>query len=185
MTTTIATKEGRIESILFDFNSRVTLWLVGADSMTDYFPAMHDISQRHAREVIAKDGVTSGCSVHTTNYRDAGNPIPSDTKRARKFAESVGIRFVDRIRFPSRQTEEEARADFALAPDRDDLEVVFCGAGWLDGTSIHAETIFRACPRSETRGRAIVAERMDADLCVRCGNPVDHNEPHVYCDNCA
>lgn len=23
------------------------------------------------------------------------------------------------------------------------------------------------------------------DLCVRCGNPVDHDDPHLYCSNCA
>lgn len=22
------------------------------------------------------------------------------------------------------------------------------------------------------------------DNCVRCGNPIDHNDPHLYCSNC-
>lgn len=23
------------------------------------------------------------------------------------------------------------------------------------------------------------------DCCTRCGGPIDHNEPHTYCQNCA
>jgi hypothetical protein len=23
------------------------------------------------------------------------------------------------------------------------------------------------------------------DLCIRCGNPIDHGEPHLYCDDCS
>lgn len=25
----------------------------------------------------------------------------------------------------------------------------------------------------------------EGDNCVRCGGPIDHNDPHVYCSNCA
>lgn len=24
----------------------------------------------------------------------------------------------------------------------------------------------------------------DGDLCVRCGLPIDHNDPHMYCSKC-
>lgn len=29
------------------------------------------------------------------------------------------------------------------------------------------------------------AEPKGGDLCTRCGNPIDHNDPHTYCQDCA
>lgn len=45
--------------------------------------------------------------------------------------------------------------------------------------------------RSEpaTRHEDNVAEptidEQGGDLCTRCGNPIDHNDPHMYCSECA
>ena len=30
----------------------------------------------------------------------------------------------------------------------------------------------------------IIEEEKGGDLCIRCGKPIDHNEPHMYCSNC-
>lgn len=28
------------------------------------------------------------------------------------------------------------------------------------------------------------ATERSGDQCLRCGNPIDHNDPHLYCSNC-
>lgn len=27
-------------------------------------------------------------------------------------------------------------------------------------------------------------EERGGDKCLRCGNPIDHTDPHLYCSNC-
>ncbi len=156
--TTTKVQEGRIHSITFHFDSRVTLWLTGGDSMTDHFPAYHHISQKMAKVTIDEIGIWAGCRVEGTNYRDAGEAMPADHVRAQKFAKSVGIEFRDKVIFPKRERIVEAQEDMKKEPALD-LVVIFIGRGFALNSDIFRENLFQTVTREEAASRQIIAER--------------------------
>jgi len=132
----------------------VTLWLEGADSQSDYFPAIHRTPQRNALRYLAEDGTAEGCTVHTVNSRDFDREDGPDEKRAQRFARKAGLPYKPQIHFPTRATSMEAAADAATVRG---AVVIFGGPDWVHvGENMtRAETTYRAT--LEPNGRQIVA----------------------------
>jgi hypothetical protein len=113
-------------------SNRVTIWWCGGDPYTGYHPGTHDISQKHALELLAEDGVHESCYVKTHNSRTAGEPMPKSAKSAARFAKKAGLPFRDHVWFPRRASHEEAEKDIALEPELAGLAVEFMGQHWRD-----------------------------------------------------
>ena len=142
----------RISSVTLYHGGGVTLWYQGEDIQSDYFPAMHDISQRHALEALVSDGVTPSCYVEACNGRSPGEETP-ETKSGRRFALRAGLPFRDSVRFPIRATAEEARRDTAIEPD---AVVIWVGENYRDdGTSGPS---YRGVSIHEVRGRQVIGK---------------------------
>ena len=99
------------------FCGKVTLWYEGDDIQSDYFPAMHRVSQKMALRVLQDDGYTPGCYISACNSRRAGQPESPDHKSARRFAAKAGIAYRDAVAFNWYTTWEDAHAAQALEPD--------------------------------------------------------------------
>jgi len=57
-----------------------------------------------------------------------------------------------------------------------------CGnpdAGWHGDPTGRREYLCDECWDAKHR-----PEGYEGDLCVVCGNPIDHNDPHLYCGKC-
>lgn len=160
MTDQTTVQEGRIKSITFNFDSRITLWLTGDDIMTDYFPAYHRLSQKAAKATIAEIGMVKGCKLTATNDRDAGKPVPAHHVRAQKFAKAVGVEYLEQVWFPKRETIAEAQADMSLEPNLD-LVVIHVGDGFAENSAIFRHNIVKTTTRefAERFGKQIVADR--------------------------
>jgi len=113
----------KITNIMVHFDGTVTLWLEGKDSMTDYFPAVHSVRQKHATEYIKDYGLVDGAYIQGTNHRDAGEEWPKDHKSAFRLAKKWGVIFKDKVAFPNRITKAEAVIDAGL--EDFETEVVF------------------------------------------------------------
>jgi hypothetical protein len=131
----------------------VTLWEEGADSMTDYFPAIHGCTQREALKYIGDDGTTPGCSVECCNSHHFDEPEGKSERRARRFAAKAGLPYRDKVFFPRRATRLEAVADAAVVPG---AVVLYVGEGWVDG---HKDPIpsYQASTANDCHGAQIVA----------------------------
>jgi hypothetical protein len=130
----------------------VTLWEEGADSMTDYFPAMHGLSQKFALAMLAEHGTTEGCSVETTNSRRCTEPEGKAEKQARRFAAKAGLPYREQVFFPCRGTRLEAVADAALVPG---AVVMFVGDEWVEGYAKPVPAYRGAMPGETGRGQIV------------------------------
>lgn len=131
----------------------VTLWEEGADSMSDYFPAIHGCTQREALKYIAEDGTTEGCAVECCNARHFDESDGPDERRARRFAAKAGLPYREKLFFPRRATRLEAVADAAVVPG---AVVLFVGEDWVDG---HKNRVpcYQASTPNDCHGAQIVA----------------------------
>lgn len=105
-----------IEHMWLDHKGRVTIFWA-SPKHPDYSHCTSNTTQRHALEVIAKDGTFPGFYVTGVNSRDAGQPWPDEMCKAKRFCDRNGLPFRDVVWFPARATYEEAEADQALEPD--------------------------------------------------------------------
>ena len=114
----------KIESMAVNRRGRVSVRWVGG--LTSY-----NTPQHYAIGYIASDATTPGCYVEGVNYRIAGQALPDDHRKARRFAERAGIPYHDKVTFPTCDTREGAER-LAIASGEPYSHIAYIGIHYCD-----------------------------------------------------